>query len=1051
MKPRAQDIIFSAGGDVLERFGVFVQRTSPGEDVPETFTRSSIAGYRDRAGAMRAAAANVPRPEMLDPDGDGEYDVPSLLLGADDTFAYPFVVRPQRALSIYVYYEERGVGGGILHIGSAAGTGARLQVADTAGTIAATHHNGTTSVSSTLAQQANLGDQVELLVTFDEDGAVQIQRRVNGGSIETAAASDDLEAADEWDDELIYVNSLGSSTKGERAYRRLQVVLGSYTMDDLAGELSGVAIATRVYPAQHASGVWGWTETPGEAAGIVERVDGVVGVDSSTTVGGGIVYDIRGMKVAVFTQAAPTVSISSPSNGGSMYEMGSTLVGVAADAEGGNLSASIVWTSHLDGALGIGASISPAFTTLGVHVVTATITDAAGAIAQARVYVTVTSILGRAVAYAKASSYIGYGSWLDESGGGYHAKRGAGTARPIWLGPTITTTHLYCPGVAANVATVPDAAALDIAGNIEIRFDFAPDVIANGGSNRGIIGKYRSGTNQGAYAVDITATGVLELIVTPDGTAGSARTAACTAALTTVVSDGQRVSIKITRDSATGDVKFYWATSIDGTYTQLGTTVSTSACAIFNSTENVAIGSYNSVVAGVAGAYFKARLYDGIGGTKVLDVDFTDLTTYNSARTSQTAVTSQTVTIARSGTGLQTRVVESLGYHVYLPGIAGNYATTPDAAALHVTGDLTIDFYGAMDSWILAASDYALVARYTGNAAVSAYMLYMSSTGVPQLYLSDGAAIDSVAADSAVPFGAGAKGWIRATYRVSDRRVQFFYSYDGSSWTQIGADKTQTRTAITAGTAALHVGAWNTSGSNNPALGRAFRARVYASINDTSKVLDIDFSDTAAYDATRDTMVCSTGQTVTINRASSGLKAAVADGPRFLFGTSRYFEIADAPALDVGASAPFTSCVLMRRYGAFGTEAVMSKWGGGGVAGREIYTGAPHVLHAILSDATNLPDDAAAAAAPTGTDFLASARRSITDVKVYAQVDGGAETGVADTTSASSLANSNTIRIGASAAGAPSAFLAAETVGIAFFAADLTSAEQARVKLRLAA
>lgn len=54
--------------------------------------------------------------------------------------------------------------------------------------------------------------------------------------------------------------------------------------------LSGAGQARRIYPAQDGAGVWGWTTKHSEATGIVdEDVDGVLGFDDSTTVGGLVV------------------------------------------------------------------------------------------------------------------------------------------------------------------------------------------------------------------------------------------------------------------------------------------------------------------------------------------------------------------------------------------------------------------------------------------------------------------------------------------------------------------------------------------------------------------------------------------------------------------------------------------------------------------------------------------------------------------------------------------------------------------------------------------
>jgi hypothetical protein len=69
----------------------------------------------------------------------------------------------------------------------------------------------------------------------------------------------------------------------------------------------------------------------------------------------------------------PSVTITSPTTGASTTSPVS-LIGTATDAENGSLTASITWSSSIDGALGTGGSISPALS-VGVHTITASVTD----------------------------------------------------------------------------------------------------------------------------------------------------------------------------------------------------------------------------------------------------------------------------------------------------------------------------------------------------------------------------------------------------------------------------------------------------------------------------------------------------------------------------------------------------------------------------------------------------------------------------------------------------------------------------------------------------
>lgn len=76
---------------------------------------------------------------------------------------------------------------------------------------------------------------------------------------------------------------------------------------------------------------------------------------------------------------APTVAISSPANNSTFTQGESvTFAGSAFDNEDGDLSASIAWTSSLDGGIGSGAGFSTSTLSVGTHVVTASVTDSGG-------------------------------------------------------------------------------------------------------------------------------------------------------------------------------------------------------------------------------------------------------------------------------------------------------------------------------------------------------------------------------------------------------------------------------------------------------------------------------------------------------------------------------------------------------------------------------------------------------------------------------------------------------------------------------------------------
>ena len=86
---------------------------------------------------------------------------------------------------------------------------------------------------------------------------------------------------------------------------------------------------------------------------------------------------------------APEVTITSPADD-TTFDSGATIsfTGTASDTEDGNLAASLLWTSSIDGAIGADGSFDEILTE-GVHTITASVTDSGGATSSASVSITV--------------------------------------------------------------------------------------------------------------------------------------------------------------------------------------------------------------------------------------------------------------------------------------------------------------------------------------------------------------------------------------------------------------------------------------------------------------------------------------------------------------------------------------------------------------------------------------------------------------------------------------------------------------------------------------
>lgn len=107
---------------------------------------------------------------------------------------------------------------------------------------------------------------------------------------------------------------------------------------------------------------------------------------------GGVLDAAAAMGHVPGPNTAPTVSITTPSGDISVgVGIIVTFTGVASDAEQGNLSSSIAWSSNLVGNLGTGATISTSALGTGVHTITARVADLGGLVATATRLVTVGS------------------------------------------------------------------------------------------------------------------------------------------------------------------------------------------------------------------------------------------------------------------------------------------------------------------------------------------------------------------------------------------------------------------------------------------------------------------------------------------------------------------------------------------------------------------------------------------------------------------------------------------------------------------------------------
>jgi hypothetical protein len=269
-----------------------------------------------------------------------------------------------------------------------------------------------------------------------------------------------------------------------------------------------------------------------------------------------------------------------------------------------------------------------------------------------------------------------------------------------------------------------------------------------------------------------------------------------------------------------------------------------------------------------------------------------------------------------SGTGADTNDPKLLTYdpaegaYVYFPGTTTDYMSVPDEAALDLTGDFDLRARVALDDWTPAATTFIA-------GKIESYMLNVNTDGTLLLWCY----IPGFAgAASTVPTGTadGAARWVRVTRASSSGDVKFYTSDDGVAWTQLGATVSLGAGALTPSAYGFFAG--SRAAATTPM--KFYRAIVKNGI-DGLTVLDVDTSVITSGAAT--SFTAQSGQTVTINRATLGWKAAAVVAPVWLFGTDDYMEVPDNSLLDFGAIDSFTIAAVYRVWGTPSSRFVIAK------------------------------------------------------------------------------------------------------------------------------
>ncbi len=270
------------------------------------------------------------------------------------------------------------------------------------------------------------------------------------------------------------------------------------------------------------------------------------------------------------------------------------------------------------------------------------------------------------------------------------------------------------------------------------------------------------------------------------------------------------------------------------------------------------------------------------------------------AKNSATDYDTEWASVGSAARPLLTRGAYLDGTGLVLSGLAGNNASTPDSAALSITGDFDLRVKVALDDWTPTTPYGSFITKDAGGLNRS-FIFDMEAGGItPKLnfYWGTGAVNNLKQSTVNVSIADGTVKWLRVTLDVDNgaggHDVRFYTSDDGSVWTQLGATVTTAgTTSIFDNTASVIIGSF--------LFGKVHRAIIKNGIDGTT-VFDADFS-TQTADALAFTESSANAATVSIN-------------------TTRYFY--GVPGVQISGASTQTNSANVDNYAPFFVDAPIS-------------------------------------------------------------------------------------------------------------------------------
>lgn len=664
------------------------------------------------------------------------------------------------------------------------------------------------------------------------------------------------------------------------------------------------------------------------------------------------------------------------------------------------------------------------------------------------------SLLGEAIGWWQANSYDGWSQYLEDlSGNGLRMRLGSS-------GPTtfITQSGGGVPCFAKTDTNGAIRAASDTTIGLHPTTELDVRVVCaladwTPAASAPLISKATTGKLEWQLSLNSGSTGQLVAFLSTDGTTWGTQSAAT---VIPTVADGAILAVRWTWRKSDGRMQFFTKATSEATakadaqsnsgWVQLGADRTGTTSAVFPSVMPITLGADAGQVSAQIGSWFYADVRHAINGSPVATFDpsvnlgaagWLDPQGNRWKLYPDGADTNDPLWLPYTGTP-----------YAYFPGVAGNNATIPDGASLDLTAQADFRCAVALADWTPSTTVTLISKADSGDLA---YQFSVAVGGYLNILVTSqaGAWDTNVQSSAIVPVADGALACIRATWRNSDGRYQFFYKatteaaakadcQSNSGWTQVGTDGTGTTNAIRNGGRVLSFGSAVNSAANMM-TGPMYYAEVRSSI-DGAVVASFDPSLAVSPFASWTT---AEGLTVTVNRSASGRKAQIVDRAQFLLGLDDFMQVDDHPYINFAAGQDFTVAIAYRRFGSDSAyQHLVSKMSAGSIGWCIEQSSGGNQARLLAGDGTL---SAASATTPTaGVAVMAAGGRDNSQAvgsRLFNYMAGTLNRGGGGTPPAASLSNSLAMRIGSAAIDNYGAAL--EFFNAAIFRRALSAAELA--------